>query len=193
MNSNFRLITKCLLLQSNYFFIENKSNSIKNNSLLISNKFMYYLSLHLRLSSLTYTTQLVDIFCYELPNTIKSNSNKSSSSVVVYNFNSFLNQDRIFVFCSNFKKSSVSRSLINDSVSLNSISEIFSSANWLERENSELHGVNFSGKKDLRNLLLQYGDSSFPFQKSFPSIGLKEMFFNPIKDTLIQSNISLQI
>ena len=154
---------------------------------------MYYLSLHLRLSSLTYTTQLVDIFCYELPNTIKSNSNKSSSSVVVYNFNSFLNQDRIFVFCSNFKKSSVSRSLINDSVSLNSISEIFSSANWLERENSELHGVNFSGKKDLRNLLLQYGDSSFPFQKSFPSIGLKEMFFNPIKDTLIQSNISLQI
>lgn len=193
MNSNFRLITKCLLLQSNYFFIENKSNSIKNNSLLISNKFMYYLSLHLRLSSLTYTTQLVDIFCYELPNTIKSNNNKSSSSVVVYNFNSFLNQDRIFVFCSNFKKSSVSRSLINESVSLNSISEIFSSANWLERENSELHGVNFSGKKDLRNLLLQYGDSSFPFQKSFPSIGLKEMFFNPIKDTLIQSNISLQI
>jgi len=193
VNSNFRLITKCLLLQSNYFFIENKSNSIKNNSLLISNKFMYYLSLHLRLSSLTYTTQLVDIFCYELPNTIKSNNNKSSSSVVVYNFNSFLNQDRIFVFCSNFKKSSVSRSLINESVSLNSISEIFSSANWLERENSELHGVNFSGKKDLRNLLLQYGDSSFPFQKSFPSIGLKEMFFNPIKDTLIQSNISLQI
>ena len=193
MNSNFRLIIKCLLLQSNYFFIENKSNSIKNNSLLISNKFMYYLSLHLRLSSLTYTTQLVDIFCYELPNTIKSNNNKSSSSVVVYNFNSFLNQDRIFVFCSNFKKSSVSRSLINESVSLNSISEIFSSANWLERENSELHGVNFSGKKDLRNLLLQYGDSSFPFQKSFPSIGLKEMFFNPIKDTLIQSNISLQI
>lgn len=193
MNSNFRLIIKCLLLQSNYFFIENKANSIKNNSLLISNRFMYYLSLHLRLSSLTYTTQLVDIFCYELPNTIKSNNNKSSSSVVVYNFNSFLNQDRIFVFCSNFKKSSVSRSLINESVSLNSISEIFSSANWLERENSELHGVNFSGKKDLRNLLLQYGDSSFPFQKSFPSIGLKEMFFNPIKDTLIQSNISLQI
>ena len=67
------------------------------------------------------------------------------------------------------------------------------STNWLERENSELHGINFSGKKDLRNLLLQYGDNSFPFQKSFPSIGLKEMFFNPIKDTLIQSNISLQI
>lgn len=136
--------------------------------------------------------QLVDIFSYELPSNTKSNLTKNNTSVVVYNFNSFLNQDRIFIFCSSFKKSQISKSLEND-VTLNSISEIFSSANWLERENSELHGVNFSGKKDLRNLLLQYGDNSFPFQKSFPSIGLKEMFFNPIKDTLIQSNISLQI
>jgi NADH-quinone oxidoreductase subunit C len=136
--------------------------------------------------------QLVDIFSYELPSNTKSSLTKNNSSIVVYNFNSFLNQDRIFIFCSSFKKSQISKSLEND-VTLNSISEIFSSANWLERENSELHGINFSGKKDLRNLLLQYGDNSFPFQKSFPSIGLKEMFFNPIKDTLIQSNISLQI
>lgn len=136
--------------------------------------------------------QLVDIFSYELPNSTKSNLIKNNSSIVVYNFNSFLNQDRIFIFCSSFKKSQVSKYFEND-ITLNSISEIFSSANWLERENSELHGINFSGKKDLRNLLLQYGDNSFPFQKSFPSIGLKEMFFNPIKDTLIQSNISLQI
>jgi NADH:ubiquinone oxidoreductase subunit C len=56
-----------------------------------------------------------------------------------------------------------------------------------------LHGVSFSGKKDIRNLLLQYGDSSFPFQKSFPSVGLKEMFYNPVKDTLVQSQVSLQI
>ena len=105
---------------------------------------------------------------------------------------SFLNQDRLFLFCTNLKKSQTSK-FFNTSVPLNSISEVFSAANWLERENSELHGINFSGKKDLRNLLLQYGDNSFPFQKSFPSIGLKEMFFNPIKDTLIQSNVSLQI
>ena len=139
-----------------------------------------------------YTTQLVDIFSYELPNNTRSDLNKSNSTVVVYNFNSFLNQDRFFIFSSNLKNSQVSKSL-ESNVTLNSISEIFSSANWLERENSELHGVNFSGKKDLRNLLLQYGDNSYPFQKSFPSIGLKEMFFNPIKDSLIQSNVSLQI
>lgn len=192
MNSGFKLLIKCLLSKNKYFFVDNKSNNYKNNNLLICNKDLYYLSLHFRLSSLFYTLQLVDIFSYELPNTIKSNEIKSDSSIVVYNFHSFLNQDRFFVFCYNFKKSYKSK-FLNNSFSLNSISEIFSSANWLERENSELHGINFSGKKDLRNLLLQYGDNSFPFQKSFPSIGLKEMFFNPIKDTLIQSNVTIQV
>ena len=41
--------------------------------------------------------------------------------------------------------------------------------------------------------MLQYGDSSAPFQKSLPSIGLKEMYYNPIKDTIIQNPISIQI
>ena len=49
------------------------------------------------------------------------------------------------------------------------------------------------GKKDLRNLMLQYGDSTSPFQKSFPTIGLREMFYNPIKDTIIQNPISIQL
>jgi NADH:ubiquinone oxidoreductase subunit C len=192
LNSNFRLIIKCLLFKNNYLLIENKDNNYKNNSILISNKVLYYVTLHLRLSTMLYSTQLVDIFSYELPNNTRSDLNKNNSTIVVYNFNSFLNQDRFFIFCSNIKNSQVSKSL-ESNVTLNSISEVFSSANWLERENSELHGVNFSGKKDLRNLLLQYGDNSYPFQKSFPSIGLKEMFFNPIKDSLIQSNVSLQI
>jgi NADH:ubiquinone oxidoreductase subunit C len=63
----------------------------------------------------------------------------------------------------------------------------------LERELSELSGVIVKDKKDLRNLMLQYGDSSAPFQKSFPTIGLKEMFYNPIKDTIIQSPVSIQL
>lgn len=128
MNSNFKLIIKCLLLKNNYVFVENKANNYKNNNLLVSNKVFYYLAIHFRLSSLLYTMQLVDIFSYELPNSTKSNLVKNNSSVVVYNFNSFLNQDRIFIFCSSFKKSQVSKYLEND-VTLNSISEIFSSAN----------------------------------------------------------------
>jgi NADH-quinone oxidoreductase subunit C len=70
---------------------------------------------------------------------------------------------------------------------------VYPAANWLEREVSELNGVSFAGKKDLRNLMLQYGDASNPFKKSFPSIGLKEMYYDPIKDTIVQSPLSVQL
>lgn len=41
--------------------------------------------------------------------------------------------------------------------------------------------------------MLQYGDTTSPLQKSFPSVGLREMYFDPIKDTLIQNPVTLQI
>jgi hypothetical protein len=52
----------------------------------------------------------------------------------------------------------------------------------------ELFGINFNGKKDVRNLMLQYGDSSDPFKKLFPTIGLKEMVYDIIRDLLVQLN-----
>jgi NADH-quinone oxidoreductase subunit C len=76
--------------------------------------------------------------------------------------------------------------------SINSITELFLNANWLEREASELHGIFFAGKKDLRNLMLTYGDTSAPMKKSFPSIGVKEMFYDSTSDLLIQSPVSIQ-
>lgn len=40
--------------------------------------------------------------------------------------------------------------------------------------------------------MLQYGDFSTPFQKSYPSIGTKEMVYDPISDLLVQPQISIQ-
>lgn len=101
-------------------------------------------------------------------------------------------QNRFFVFSGDLFPSSKT-TIAGFTSSLFSISELFYSANWLEREVSELGGVVFLGKKDLRNLMLQYGDSSAPFQKSFPTVGLKEMFYNPVKDVIVQSPVTLQI
>lgn len=56
-----------------------------------------------------------------------------------------------------------------------------------------MHGVCFEGKKDLRNLLLQYGDASSPLQKSYPSIGTKEVFYDSVTDALSQVPVSTQI
>jgi len=41
--------------------------------------------------------------------------------------------------------------------------------------------------------MLQYGDTSVPFQKSYPSIGLKELFYDPINDSVIQSPVTIQV
>ena len=151
-----------------------------------------------------YSSQLSDMFAYELP-LIGSNKTSellknvntnlksvSQPSVVVYNFHSMFFHNRLFVF-SQHNHHIFNSKVQNNYYTLNSVSELFPAANWLERENSELHGINFLGKKDLRNLMLQYGDSSTPFNKSFPSIGTNELVYNPINDTINQVPISLQL
>ena len=143
----------------------------------------------MKFSSMFYSLQLVDIFAYETLSTSSntmSNKNKlpSATSIIIYNFHSLFSNERFFV-----------HTYTNDYefLLINSMTELFFSANWLEREVSELHGLSFSNKKDIRNLMLQYGDSSFPFKKLFPTIGLKEMYYEPVKDTLIQNPVTIQI
>ena len=196
MKLNYKIFFKCLLNKINFSFINNLSQAEKNYNLLVAPKALYYSSLHLRMASAFYSTQLVDIFSYEVPTYANpkagdsskySFSDKQNSTVVVYNYHSLMSQDRFFLFTQTSLSSDQSYSF------LPSITELFSAANWLEREASELSGVSFSGKKDLRNLMLQYGDSSAPFQKSFPSVGLREMFYDPLKDTIIQNAVTVQL
>jgi NADH:ubiquinone oxidoreductase subunit C len=62
----------------------------------------------------------------------------------------------------------------------------------LEREAAELNNVVFTGKKDTRNLMLIYGDTSAPFKKEYPCVGLKEVFYDAITDQVAYNPISLQ-
>lgn len=201
MNKNLKLYLGLILDKQNYVFINNLLQSQKVDNLFLSSSSFYFLSLHLRFSTLFYSTQLVDIFSYEVPAVINAgnvasiqNQNLGSSSVLAYNYHILNSHNKIIVFTkgSSFEPSSYSTGP-RSGVLISSITELFSAANWLEREASELSGVSFLGKKDLRNLMLQYGDTTTPFKKSFPTVGLKEMFYNPIKDTIIQNPVSLQI
>lgn len=179
--TNYKLFLKCLFSGLNYSFISNNIHEKKSYSIFISASKLYFFSLHLRFSSVFYGSQLIDIFSYEIPHLAHTKLDKANSSIFVYNFHSIRNQDRVLVFTQ------------NSSAGVCSISELFSSGNWLEREAHEMHGVAFIGKKDIRNLMLQYGDSSAPLQKSFPTVGLREMFYDPIKDVVIQNPVSMQI
>lgn len=57
---------------------------------------------------------------------------------------------------------------------------------------SELHGVFFEGKKDLRNLMLQYGDTTTPMLKNLPSVGTRDVYYDSVVDYLIQTPVTLQ-
>ena len=137
------------------------------------------------MSTLFYTIQLNDILAYEIYNK-GTKINKNELMILVYNYQSILTKERIFLFVNN-------KNYNTESKNVSTVSELFPSANWLEREISELHGIIFSGKKDIRNLLLQYGDTTSPFKKSSPTIGLKEIYYNSLKDTLIQNPVTLQL
>ena len=154
---------------------------------------VFYISSHAKFCTPSYSGQLCDILAYELPIAGSQTVNKTSNeqTVVIYNFHYFHTQNRLYMFSQNLTTPTASKFLQVNSA-LDSVTELFSAANWLEREVAELHGVYVSGKKDVRNLMLQYGDSSNPFKKIFPTVGVKEMVYDIVKDTLVQVNCTLQ-
>lgn len=197
MNLNYKLYFKYILFNTNQIFIKNWLKNNKSLIIYINENNLYYLTLHLKLSSLFYSTQLIEIFAYDYPyniNTEKKNNAKITTlnnSLIVYNFHSITNQQRFFIFSLNNLKKNLNKKSINW-LSLNSITELFLNANWLEREAAELNAISFSNKKDLRNLMLQYGDTSAPLKKPFPSIGLREIFYDSSNDLLIQVPVTIQ-
>jgi len=188
---NPKLLFKYALFGLNFFFLRYGTQNRKSISLLLPHYSLYFLITHVRLSSAFYIPQLVDIFSYELP--INSTELKQSSletrevasKAIVYHFHNLLTHNRIFIFSLNLKS-------LPKFSNVKSIAELFPNAAWLEREVAELFNFIFEGRKDTRNLMLQYGDSSAPFQKFFPSIGLKELSYDFLRDLVSQQNVAAQ-
>lgn len=61
---------------------------------------------------------------------------------------------------------------------VNSVTQIYSSANWLEREIWDFFGIFFYNHKDLRRILTDYGFDGFPLRKNFPITGFFEVMYD---------------
>jgi NADH:ubiquinone oxidoreductase subunit C len=61
---------------------------------------------------------------------------------------------------------------------LYSIDKIYNNANWLERETSEMYGILYYFKYDIRKLLLDYSKIENPLLKDFSSEGIQDVFYN---------------
>ncbi|MBI3777788.1 MAG: NADH-quinone oxidoreductase subunit C [Gammaproteobacteria bacterium] len=73
-----------------------------------------------------------------------------------------------------------------------SVTGIWNSAVWYEREAFDLFGIVFEGHPDLRRILTDYGFVGHPFRKDFPLIGQVEMRYDPDKQRVVYQPVSIE-
>ena len=72
-----------------------------------------------------------------------------------------------------------------------SVTDIWSSADWFEREAFDLFGILFDGHPDLRRLLTDYGFIGHPFRKDFPLEGNVEVRYDPDKKRVVYQPVTI--
>lgn len=70
--------------------------------------------------------------------------------------------------------------------------DLWSSANWLEREAFDLFGILFEGHPDLRRILTDYGFIGHPFRKDFPLEGNVEVRYDPDKKRVVYQPVTIK-
>lgn len=102
--------------------------------------------------------------------------------VVVHLLSISLNQRlRVKVFCTD-----------DDFPLLPSVSNLWASVNWFEREAFDLYGIVFEGHPDLRRILTDYGFVGHPFRKDFPLSGHVEMRYDEERQRVIYQPVTIE-
>ena len=103
-------------------------------------------------------------------------------AVVLHLLSVELNQRlRVRVFCPD-----------DDMPVVDSLTGVWSGANWFEREAFDLYGIVFTGHDDLRRILTDYGFIGHPFRKDFPLSGYVEMRYDPEKKRVVYQPVTIE-
>ena len=81
---------------------------------------------------------------------------------------------------------------IKESEILSSLTSIFPSANWMEREVFDMYGVEFKDHPDLRRILTDYGFKGHPLRKDFPLTGHNEVRYSEEDKKVIYEPVKLE-
>ena len=75
---------------------------------------------------------------------------------------------------------------------IQSITKIFPSANWMEREVFDMYGIKFKNHPDLRRILTDYGFKGHPLRKDFPLTGFNEVRYSEKDKKVIYEPVKLE-
>jgi len=81
---------------------------------------------------------------------------------------------------------------ISENEKISSLTKIFPSANWMEREIFDMYGIKFSDHPDLRRILTDYGFEGYPLRKDFPLTGHNEVRYSEDEKKVIYEPVKLE-
>ena len=118
--------------------------------------------------------QLIELTAVDYPE-------KKKRFMMVYMFLSHENNQRVIL---NF--------LINENEIVQSLTSVFPSSNWMEREVFDMYGIKFKDHPDLRRILTDYNFEGFPLRKDFPLTGHTEVRYSEEKKKVIYEPVQLE-
>ena len=142
--------------------------------LTIDNEDLLDVILFLKINNDTKFKQLIDITSVDYPE-------NSKRFKMIYLLLSHQFNQRIVISC-----------LINENEVVSSLTKIFPSANWMEREVFDMYGVKFKDHPDLRRILTDYDFKGFPLRKDFPLTGHTEVRYSENQKKVIYEPVKLE-
>ena len=152
-----------------------KKTKINYGQLLIETnvKTLYSIILYLKTNNKCRFRQLIDITAVDYPE-------REQRFKIVYLLLSHENNLRILININ-----------IDEKTLVPSITKIFPSANWMEREVFDMYGISFKDHPDLRRILTDYGFEGYPLRKDFPLTGHTEVRYSEDKKKVISEPVKL--
>ena len=153
-----------------------KSSELKHNHIFLSieDKDLIEVVLFLKTNANLKFKQLIDITAVDYPENEKRFK-------IVYLFLSHEYNQRIII-----------NLFVKENELVSSLTSIFPSANWMEREVFDMYGIQFKDHPDLRRILTDYNFNGYPLRKDFPLTGHKEVRYSEDEKKVIYEPVKLE-